>query len=62
MREASRRGYEVIDLQPWFVARSRDGRTRFEFPTDGHWNSIGHAVVADALASSQIYRKIFSTD
>ena len=62
MREASRRGYEVIDLQPWFVARSRDGRTRFEFPTDGHWNSIGHAVVADALAASQIYRKIFSAN
>jgi len=62
MREASRRGYEVIDLQPWFVARSRDGRTRFEYPTDGHWNSIGHEVVADALASSQIYRKIFSAN
>jgi len=59
MRQASQRGYEVIDLQPRFVARSRDSRTRFEFPTDGHWNATGHAVVAEALASSKLYAAIF---
>jgi hypothetical protein len=58
MRQASRRGHEVIDLQPWFVARSRDG-TRLEFPTDGHWNAVAHAVVAEALASSKLYAAIF---
>jgi len=60
MSEAARRGYEVIDLQPHFVARSRDGQTRYEYATDGHWNPDGHAVVADALAASQVYAKVFS--
>jgi hypothetical protein len=60
MSEASRRGYEVVDLQPWFVNRSRDGRTRFEYPTDGHWNPVGHDVVAQALGASRLYRKLFA--
>jgi hypothetical protein len=59
MGEASRRGYEVIDLQPHFVARSRDGQTRYEYLNDGHWNPAGHAVVADALAASRLYAKAF---
>jgi hypothetical protein len=59
MRQASQRGYEVIDLQPWFVARSRDG-IRLEFPTDAHWNAIAHEVAAEALASSRLYRTMFA--
>jgi hypothetical protein len=61
MRQASQRGHEVIDLQPSFLARSRDGSTRFEFPTDGHWNAVGHAVVAEALASSRLFAATFAT-
>jgi hypothetical protein len=59
MREASQRGYEVVDLQPWFLERSRDGRTRFEDPVDRHWNATGHAVVAEALAASKAHKKAF---
>jgi hypothetical protein len=59
MSEAAQRGYEVIDLQPWFVERSRDGQTRYEYLTDGHWNPIGHEVVAQALGASRLYRKLF---
>ena len=59
MREAAQRGYEVIDLQPWLVARSRDG-VRLEFPTDAHWNAIAHEVAAEALASSRLYRTMFA--
>src|SRR5262249_12563898 len=58
IEEAGRRGHEVIDLQPWFLARGRDG-TRFEFPTDNHWNANGHAVAADALAASRRVRALF---
>ena len=57
--EATRRGYEAIDLQPWFVAKGRVGATRFDFPTDGHWNAAGHSVAAEALASSSLYRTVF---
>jgi hypothetical protein len=59
MREAAQRGYEVIDLQSWFVARSRDG-ARLEFPTDAHWNAIAHEVAAEGLASSRLYRTMFA--
>jgi hypothetical protein len=59
MREASQRGYEVIDLQPLFLERGRDGRARFEHPVDRHWNAMGHAVVAEALATSKAYAKTF---
>ncbi|MFL5066672.1 MAG: hypothetical protein ACJ8FP_13135 [Xanthobacteraceae bacterium] len=59
MRQASQRGYEVIDLQPLFVARSRDG-SRFEFPTDAHWNAIAHEVAAEALGASRLYRMMFA--
>ena len=59
MAEASRRGYEVLDLQPRFIERSRDGKTSFEYPTDGHWNPAGHAVVAEALGGSRVYKQIF---
>jgi hypothetical protein len=59
MSEALQRGYEVIDLQPWFVERSRDGHTRYEYLTDGHWNPIGHEVVAQALGASRLYGMIF---
>jgi hypothetical protein len=57
--EATRRGYEAIDLQPWFLAKGRVGATRFDFPTDGHWNAAGHAIAAEALASSALYRTTF---
>jgi hypothetical protein len=57
--QAARRGYEVIDLQPWFLARGRDGATRFEFPTDAHWNANGHAVAAEALAASKLFGALF---
>ena len=58
MSEAARRGHEVIDLQPRFLQRSADG-TRFDFPTDAHWNPIGHEVVAEALAASNVYKTLF---
>jgi len=59
MSEAAQRGHEVIDMQPRFVERSRDGHTVYEHPTDAHWNPVAHGVAADALASSRLYRSMF---
>ena len=59
MRQGPRRSYEVIDLQQWFVARSRDG-IRLEFPTDAHWNTIARELTAEASASSRLYRTMFA--
>ena len=49
-------GYEVIDMQPRFIARHRKDGSRFEFATDNHWNSFGHEEVAAAVASSGVLK------
>ena len=55
--EARRRGYEVQDMQEWFVRRhARDGAV-FDFPDDGHWSAIGHEEAANAVRASELYRR-----
>lgn len=51
---ASRQGYEVVDLHAAFAADFARFGQRFEFPTDNHWNALGHWVAADALARSRV--------
>src|SRR5262245_33704937 len=41
--------YNVIDLDRWFFADYAKRQARFEYPTDGHWNGIGHEVAAQAV-------------
>jgi hypothetical protein len=58
--QAKARGYEVRDMQPVFIARhARDG-SRFEFPTDKHWNTLGHRLVADEVRKSGAYARVFN--
>jgi hypothetical protein len=52
---ARTRGYEVLDLEPRFITRFRSEHTRFEFPTDGHWNARGHAEAAGGAQDSQVW-------
>lgn len=52
------KGYEVIDLQPRFIARYHKDGARFEFPTDGHWNGLGHQVAADAVSASNLAKLV----
>lgn len=54
------KGYEVIDLQPGFIARHHKDGARFEFPTDGHWNGLGHQVAADAVSASNLAKMVFT--
>jgi hypothetical protein len=51
-RRAGEEGFTAVDLDPVFRAHYAVHRQRFEFPTDGHWNALGHAVAATALASA----------
>jgi hypothetical protein len=32
---------------------------RFEFPRDGHWNAVGHGVVARAVHASSVFERAF---
>lgn len=43
-------GFPVIDLRPVFARHYAAYGSRFEVPRDGHWNALGHALVAAALA------------
>ncbi len=55
---AEAKGYEVIDLDPFFHAHYRQHRRPFEFPRDGHWNSTAHGVAADAALGSRVVRAL----
>jgi hypothetical protein len=55
MSQARQAGFEAIDMDPWFFARAKAGSTRFEFPGDGHWNTVGHGLAADAVAKSSVF-------
>jgi hypothetical protein len=44
--------YRVIDLDPYFFEHYRATGERVEFPTDGHWNATGHAIMAKAVLDS----------
>lgn len=61
LEEAQRRGYETIDLNPRFAAAYRRDKLPLSLP-DGrtHWNSAGHAVVADAVRQSKLFSKVFT--
>ena len=60
-REAAARGYEVVDLEQVFLARlARDGK-RFEAaPTDTHWSALGHRIVAEQIANSRAFTRLFA--
>jgi hypothetical protein len=57
-RMASARGFELLDLQPLFIAAHQATGQRFEFPDDSHWNANGHAVAAQAIGGSSLGRRI----
>jgi hypothetical protein len=59
MQQAAAGGFEVVDMTPAFAAAfARDGQ-RFDFPHDNHWNALGHGIVADQIAASRLYRRVF---
>jgi hypothetical protein len=61
MKKAEDLGYETIDLQPIFEYRHRRLGERFEFPTDNHWNALGHRVAAGAVCRSRLFAGLFDS-
>ena len=57
MAEATRAGFEVIDMDDHFFARLARGPTTFEFSMDRHWNGTGHGVAAKAIAASSVFSR-----
>ena len=46
------RGHEVLDLQAAFSRDYEANAEKFEFPVDGHWNALGHYLVASQISRS----------
>jgi hypothetical protein len=53
--EARKVGFEAIDMDEKFFPRVRAGPVRFDFPTDAHWNGLGHGLAAEAVAASDVF-------
>jgi hypothetical protein len=57
---AAARGYAVIDMQPVFIRRHRLDGAHFEAaPTDSHWNSLAHRMVAEEIGKSRVFTRLF---
>jgi hypothetical protein len=60
--QATARGYQVIDMQPAFIARNRSDGSRFELvATDSHWNALAHRLAADEIEKSAPFARLFSS-
>ena len=58
---ARNEGFEVIDMQPAFIADYGQRHLAFEFADDNHWNAAGHQVFAQAVQRSKVYRETFGS-
>jgi hypothetical protein len=59
MEHARNSGYQVIDLHPVFTEHFGRYGKRFEFPTDGHWNALGHEIAAKQVMGTGLFKEIF---
>ncbi len=61
MDRARMAGFEVIDMQPAFIADYGQRHLPFEFPDDNHWNAAGHEIFAGVVQQSKVYRETFGS-
>ena len=62
LEKARSNGFQVEDLQPDFIQHYRLHHQKFEFVDDAHWNGIGHEVFANAIARSELFKRLFEKD
>jgi hypothetical protein len=58
LAKAAALGYEAIDLDTLFLARHRSNGEKFDFYPGAHWNSNGHGIMAEAVASSRLFARL----
>ena len=51
-QQVQEKGYQVLDLHPYFRKHFEANKQRFEFEIDFHWNEIGNQIAADAIMQS----------
>lgn len=55
---AEAQNYDVIDMQPVFIEEHAASNRRFEFPNNGHWNELGHAMAAREIGESARFKQL----
>jgi hypothetical protein len=58
LAKAAALGYEAIDLDALFLARHRATGEHVDFKPGAHWNGRGHAIMAEAVASSRLFARL----
>ena len=58
---AHNRGFEAVDLQPLFIERFQRTYQRSERSFDYHWNEVGHEVMAEGVATSEVFAMTFAS-
>jgi hypothetical protein len=53
-KHAKEQGFRVVNLDRAFRTHFSINRKKFDFPTDAHWNELGHEVAAQELAKVMI--------
>ncbi len=61
-RQANALGYTVIDMEAPFRKHYMQNGMRFEFSFDGHWNTLGHTVVANTIQATDWWKNIIKED
>lgn len=60
LAEARSHGYGAIDMDEHFLPEHAANGTRFEFPTDAHWNGTAHGLAAAAVADTELFKTTFA--
>jgi hypothetical protein len=59
---AHNHNHEVIDMYPIFLDHYAVHRTKFEFPTDWHWNELAYRLAADAVLRSKTVQELMLSE
>ena len=59
---AHNHNHEVVDMYPIFLDHYGVHRAKFEFPTDGHWNELGHRLAAEAALRSKTVQQLMRSE
>lgn len=58
IRKAALAQISTLDMTRPFTLHYGQHKKRFEYPTDGHWNEIGHRVVAESIMDTDFWSTV----
>ena len=58
LRKAQEAKIMTLDTMDSFARHYEHNQKKFEYPTDGHWNEIGHRVVAESIMNTDFWSTV----